>query len=356
VKSASRSVLVVGAGIVGLTSACRLARRGHAVTLFDPQPARGATWAAAGMIAPSAEIIPGEHENYRLQLGALEAWRRLNDELFDVVGRRVTLHESGTLFVGWDAGDRSQVRQFAELATSFGATIRRTIRAEEPSLFVGLSDRVSEGVLLAGDAWLDPDEAVDILFGALTQLGVDFITEAVVEVGGDERTVVAHSASHRVAADAGLLTTGWAPLPLGAHASGKHRVRPVRGVTVRTQGVERADGPMVRASVRGRPFYLVSRPGGYGVLGASSEERAEPTVQVGEMHRLLRDALDVLPDLETAEVIESRVGLRPASTDGRPFFERLEPKGWGWSTGYFRHGVTLAPRAAELAVAFVEEA
>ena len=56
VNTTKPSALIVGGGIIGLASAFRLARSGHAVTLFDPSVARGATWAAAGMVAPSAEI------------------------------------------------------------------------------------------------------------------------------------------------------------------------------------------------------------------------------------------------------------------------------------------------------------
>jgi glycine oxidase len=355
VQLVPRSVIVVGAGIVGLTSAFRLARHGHAVTIVDPRPARGATWAAAGMVAASAEIIPGEEDNYELQRGALDAWRRLNDELTDVTGRAVALHETGTLVVGWDAGDRALVRQFAQVATRFRAPYSPRRRGEDPQSFAGLSERISDGVLMEGDAWLDPDEAVTILREALSDLGVETVEESVVEIGGGEQSVVARTPSRELLADSGVLATGWAPLPTGAHASTLNRVRPVQGVTVRVRGRDRGGGPMVRGFVRGRTFYLVRRPGGHYVLGASSEERAEPGAQVGEMQRLLRDALDVAPDLETAEILEARTGLRPASTDGRPFFEGLEPKGWGWSTGYYRHGVTLAPWAADRAVAFVEE-
>jgi glycine oxidase len=355
VKAHPRSVLVVGAGIVGLASAFRLAQRGHAVTVVDPAPARGATWAAAGMIAPSAEIVPGEEENYELQRGALDGWRRFNSLLRETTGAEVALHETGTLVVGWDAGDRALVARFGGVAASFGAPFAARRREEHAELFEGLSDRLSEGLLMEGDAWLDPDEAVGLLVRALAQLEVSFVTEPVVAVGGDERSVTATTPQRVLSADTGVLATGWSLLPPGAHASGSHQVRPVHGVTVHVQGVARGEAPTVRAFVRGRPFYLVSRPGGYGVLGASAEERAQPLVEVGELQRLLRDALDVVPGLETASVVESRSGLRPASPDGRPFFERLEPKGWGWSTGYFRHGVTLAPAAAARAVAFVEE-
>ncbi|HVB69970.1 MAG TPA: FAD-dependent oxidoreductase [Acidimicrobiales bacterium] len=354
-KGESRSVIVVGAGIVGLTSAYRLARRGHHVTLIDPRPGRGATWAAAGMIAPSAEILPGEQETYRLQLGALPAWRGLVEDLEELTGIRVGVYETGTLYVGWEPGDRALLRQFTEVADSFAAPFRHSHRIDEPALFSGLSDRVNDGVVLAGDAWVDPDEAVRVLREALSRLDVELVTESVVEVSGDERSVIAHTPSRRVSADTGLLTTGCSALPLGSHASGLNLVRPVRGVTVRVQGLETTDSAMVRAFVRGHPFYLVNRSGGRGVLGASSEERSAAAVEVGELHRILRDALELVPSLESAEILETRVGLRPASPTGRPFFERLEPKGWGWSSGYYRHGVTLAPWAADLAVAFVEE-
>jgi glycine oxidase len=126
-------------------------------------------------------------------------------------------------------------------------------------------------------------------------------------------------------------------------------------VTARVQGVDRANLPTIRAFVRGRMFYMVSRPGGYCVLGATAEERREPTVQVGELQRLLRDALDIVPELETASIVESRIGLRPASPDLRPFFEVIQTPGWAWSSGHYRHGVTLAPIAASQALTFAEQ-
>jgi glycine/D-amino acid oxidase-like deaminating enzyme len=145
-------------------------------------------------------------------------------------------------------------------------------------------------------------------------------------------------------------------LPSGAVASGEHAVRPIHGITVRVRGIDRSTQPMIRSFVRGATFYMVSRPGGYNVLGASSEERLESGAQVGEVQRLLRDALDVVPALETAVILETREGNRPASDDLRPFFEVLDGGRWAWSSGHFRHGVTLAPLAANEALRFVESA
>ena len=352
-KTAKRA-LVVGGGVIGLTSAFQLARRGWLVTLFDPSLGRGATWAAAGMIAPIAEIGPGEESNYELQSGALEAWRTFAAELREITKKELSICETGTLLLGWDGSDRRLVDQFARVAADLGVALRRVSRAERPSMFDGVSDRIAEGLLVDGDAWLDPDQVVADVSEANAQLGVTIVSDSVVSVCGDGRHVEAVTAHDSFEGDVGIIATGAGALPKGATPSGSHVVRPVHGMTVRVRGIDRSTQPMIRSFVRGNTFYMVSRPGGYDVLGASSEERLEAGAQVGEVQRLLRDALDVVPALETAVVLETREGNRPASDDLRPFFEVLVDGRWAWSSGHFRHGVTLAPIAAREALRFAE--
>jgi glycine oxidase len=354
VKSSEKSALVVGGGVIGLASAFRLARADFAVTLFDPTPGMGATRAAAGMVAASAEIAPGEEANFRLQSGALGAWRTLAEELGEVTGRELTLREVGTLLVGWDQSDRRLVDQYVDVANEFGVQPQRVHRDDAPALFEGVTGRINEGLLLAGDAWVDPDQVVDVLSEANRVLGVEVVNETVTNVCTNGDHVHADTSSTSFDRPLGLIATGVGALPSGAVSPIGNRVRPVHGITVRVRGLDRSDQPMIRSYVRGRTVYMVSRPGGYNVLGATSEERSESNVQVGELERLLRDALDVVPDLDAAAVVETRSGLRPASDDLRPFFEVLEGGRWAWSSGHFRHGVTLAPLAAREALRFAE--
>jgi glycine oxidase len=354
VSTTQKSTVVVGGGIVGLTSAWRLAKHGYRVTLLDPAIGHGATWAAAGMIAPNAEISPGERANFELQRRALSSWQELSRELETVLGRGVDISVTGTLMTGWDAADRRWVEQFALVAHDFGVTSEVVRRDTHPDYFVGLSDRINSGLLLEGDAWIDPDQAVDLLRQGLDQLGVEVLAERVLAIEGDRAGVRIGLESGSIGADAGILATGAYGLPEGATPTGQHFVRPVRGMTVRIDGIDRSNAPTLRCMVRGRPFYMVSRPGGYCVIGASSEERSGPLVEVGELQRLLRDALDVVPELETCALYETRVGLRPASPNLEPFFEEWTQRRWAWSSGHFRHGVTLAPLSAASSLDFVE--
>ena len=99
-------------------------------------------------------------------------------------------------------------------------------------------------------------------------------------------------------------------------------------------------------------FYMVSRPGGYNVLGASSEERARPGPRSAKLQRLLRDALEWCPTsrpLRSSRLV--RAIDRPVRTSDHS--SRCWSGGrWAWSSGHFRHGVTLAPLAADEAASF----
>ena len=306
------------------------------------------------MIAPHAEVAPGERANFDLQRQALSAWQRLSQEFVDVLGRGVDISVTGTLLTGWDASDRRLVEQFRRVADDYAVTSTIVGRDSHAEFFAGLSDRIVSGLLLDGDAWLDPDQVIEVLHDGLRTLDVDIVAETVRAIEGDGSGVRVHHERGSVRADAGILATGAFGLPEGASPTGEHAVRPVRGMTVRVDGIDRSGAPTLRCLVRGRPFYMVSRPGGYCVLGASSEERSGPLVEVGELQRLLRDALDVVPELETCSLYETRVGLRPASTNLEPFFEEWIARRWAWSSGHFRHGVTLAPLSARLSQEFVD--
>ena len=67
-------MVVVGGGVIGLAVAWRAAAAGRAVTLVDPEPGRGASWAAAGMLAPVGEANFGEERLSALLVGAARAW------------------------------------------------------------------------------------------------------------------------------------------------------------------------------------------------------------------------------------------------------------------------------------------
>ncbi|MGE0297496.1 MAG: FAD-dependent oxidoreductase, partial [Pseudonocardia sp.] len=75
-------VLVLGAGVIGLSCAWRVARHGQ-VTVLDPAPGSGSSWVAGGMLAPVTEAWPGEESLLDLGLASLQRWPGFAAELED---------------------------------------------------------------------------------------------------------------------------------------------------------------------------------------------------------------------------------------------------------------------------------
>ncbi|MGW2222649.1 FAD-dependent oxidoreductase, partial [Nonomuraea sp. NPDC001684] len=73
--------VIVGGGVVGLSIAWRLAREGLPVTVVDPAPGRGASYAAAGMLAPVSEVAYTEEPLLRLGAASLSRWPSFAAEL-----------------------------------------------------------------------------------------------------------------------------------------------------------------------------------------------------------------------------------------------------------------------------------
>lgn len=311
-------VEVLGAGIVGLTVAEELARRGHAVTVVDPRPARGASYAAAGMLSPAAEVWYGEEDLLRLGLASLDLWPDLAARL------GVALRSEGTLLVGHDAGDLQQVERQAALLARHGRDVvaldRAAVRQAEPAL-----GRVAGGALLPGEASVDPRAVCAALL---------------------ERVPVGEAAS---GADVTVVATGaHLPEPWTGLVSG------VRGEVLRL----RSDDPpqrTVRGWVAGEPVYLVPRGDGRVVLGATSERHdAPPVLTAGGTLRLLDAGRRLWPALDRAELVEGTARDRPATADGLPL---VGPSGVAdvvLAAGHGRHGVLLAPLTARLVADHLE--
>jgi glycine oxidase len=312
-------ITVLGAGIVGLTVADELQRRGHAVTVVDRCPAQGASYAAAGMLSPAAEVWHGEEDVLRLGLASLALWPDLAARL------GVDLRAGGTLVVGYDAGDVQQVERQAALVARHGHAAELLAPAAVRTIEPGLA-RLAGGALLAAEASVDPRAVCAALLRRVQVVAED--------PGGVDVTVVATGAR---------LPGPW-----------RHLVRGVRGEILRL----RSDDPpsrTVRGWVGGEPVYLVPRAGGEVVVGATSEEHATPpVVSAGGVLRLLAAARALWPALDRAELLETTARDRPATADGLPLVGPSGLDGVLLAAGHYRHGVLLAPLTARLVADHVE--
>jgi len=136
-------VLVVGGGVIGLSCAWRLAVNGHAVTVVAPVPGcDGASWVAAGMLAPVTEVQFGEAALTELLLEGARGWKEFSAALEEASGRDIGYDESGTLTVALDTSDRAALDQLLAYQHSLGCTAHRRTASECRRLVPALSPMV----------------------------------------------------------------------------------------------------------------------------------------------------------------------------------------------------------------------
>src|SRR4051812_5374856 len=110
--------VIIGAGVAGLSIGWRLLQAGCQVTILErAQPAAGATWASAGMLAITAELEDATDAERDLALRAHALWPGFAAELEAASGRSVFLSRVGALLLAADAAELEvmQARESGEL-------------------------------------------------------------------------------------------------------------------------------------------------------------------------------------------------------------------------------------------------
>lgn len=350
-------VIVIGAGIIGLSIAWRTARAGADVVVCDPTPAAGATRAAAGMLAPVAETYHREQELGSLCLASSRAYAGFLAQLASDTDSAPTGHQTtGTLICGTDAADRSTLTDLHQLALSLGMDSHQLTTREARRLEPLLGPGLACAFLAAEDHQVDPRALSAALVTALERRGGQIVPESVATVthtdDGDPTspvTGVRLTSRRTLAADAVVVANAVAAgalagLPLHLQSV----LRPVYGDVVRLIPPPHLRGLLgrtIRGYAAGHPAYLVPRPDGTVVLGATSREDGNPAVSAGGVYTLLRDAIRLVPAVAEYAIAETIARARPGTPDNAPLLGSLGSDGLIAATGFFRHGVLLAPAA-----------
>lgn len=349
---APRDVVVIGGGVIGLAVAWRIGATGLGVTVVDPAPGRGASWAAAGMLAPVGEAHFGEDALTELNLEASRAWPDFARQLEEASGRPVHLRRDGTLLVAGDASDRAATDDILRYRQALGLDAARLTARRCRDLEPLLAPGISGGAELAEDHQVDNRLVVEALETACLVNGVSFVGDEVSQVLIDGGRVVGVALGHGGSRSAGavVVAAGCRSGQLGGlPGSVLPPVRPVKGLTLRLRAPDNA--PRLRRTVRGlvhgRSCYLVPRSDGTVVVGASVEEAGfDMSVQVRVVAELLDDARRLVPAVDEYAIVDTTVGLRPGSPDNAPIVGPTAVDGLVVATGHYRNGILLAPITA----------
>jgi glycine oxidase len=330
--------IIVGGGIIGLACARELARAGMKVELLERLSAGAeASLAAAGMLSPMAETLPGP---------LLDACRESRDlllacapSLAEETGLSVEHDASGALLVALDDQDEAWLDRVAAEAREIGEPVEEIDGSVLSRWVPDVSPGVRRSLLLPGEHRVDNVQACTVLAIAARKAG------AVLTYGIEVERIERAGLGVRVVTRDRDVEAGLLVLATGAW-SGEFMdlpVHPVRGQMLLLGGV---DWPW-NGSFRSQHGYAVRR-GATGLLvGATVEEAGFANYNTaGGVESLLRFTRQTLPGLDNARLETTWAGLRPGTPDGLPIVGPIP----GWpviaATGHYRNGILLAPWTA----------
>src|SRR5271156_2508190 len=173
-------VHVVGGGVIGLACAWELSRNGHEVTVVAPAPGRdGASWVAAGMLAPVTEVQFGESALTALLVEGARRWPDFAAGLEAATGHAVHYDTTGTVTVALDASDRASLDDLLAYQHALGLEAHRRSASECRRLVPALSPALRGGIEVPGDHQVDNRPLLGALAEACRRSGVAFVEHRV---------------------------------------------------------------------------------------------------------------------------------------------------------------------------------
>jgi glycine oxidase len=343
-------VAIIGAGVIGLGIAWRLAGRA-AVTVFERGKAgSGASHAAAGMLAACCEAEPGEEALIALGRESQARWPGFAAELLRATAIDVELRGEGTLVLALTADDQAEIAHRLEFQRRLDLPLEWLSAAQTRAREPHLAGKIAGAVFSPQDHQVDNRKLVQALRVAAEAAGVTIHEQRPVKeilVQGGRAKGVALEDGTVAAADIVVLAAGaWSRGIGGLPPDRRPPVRPVKGQMLALQMDTAA--PLLTHVLWAPGAYLVPRRDGRLIVGATVEEQGfDDKITAGGMLTLLEAAWRALPAVEELAVEEIWVGHRPGSRDDAPILGPGPAEGLVYATGHHRNGILLAPVTAD---------
>jgi len=345
------NVAIIGAGVIGLAIAWRLAARGTSVQVFDRGAAgAGASHAAAGMLAACAEAEPGEEALVALGRESQARWGAFAAELLAASGIDVELRPEGTLLLALTADDQARLTHQLVFQQKLDLPLQWISAADTRRREPHLAGKLAGAVFSPEDTQVDNRKLVAALRVAAEAAGVsvrEYRSVSAISSRGGRVDGIILADGTKVEADVVVLAAGaWARGIEGVDPKLRPQVRPIKGQMLALRMDSAA--PLLSHVVWAPGAYLVPRRDGRLLVGATVEEKGYDTsLTAGGILTLLEAAWRAVPAIEELAVDEMWVGHRPGSRDDAPILGAGPIDGLIYATGHHRNGILLAPITAD---------
>lgn len=367
--SQTADILIIGGGIIGLSLARELGKKGaEKVKIIEKNSMCGAeaTSAAAGLLAPQAEA-DCDDEFFHFCRESRDLYPSFARELFEETGVDIELDRTGTLYLAFTEKDAAELEKRFAWQTRANLRVDKLTAKEVLEIEPNLSPKVLFGLRFPTDWQVENRKIVEAFNKQLTGFGLnkymqrnalDKIRE---RTGGefvsrDVRSLIFKN--NKVVGAETDVENFYAPIVIvaaGAWTSLMRdkfdlfsgiKVKPVRGQMLSFADYSKPFRHVVY-SPRG---YVVPRKSGKILVGATVEDVGFENQTTGAgVASLLKTASEISPAFENLSFKKTWSGLRPFAADGLPVLGAFpEIENLYVATAHYRNGILLAPLTAKI--------
>ena len=350
VSSTSADVVIVGGGIVGVSTAYLLAKEGVSSVIVekDSVGSHASGFAYGGLSRPrgAGPNVPVLAESWRLH-------ERFGTELPEETGVNTEFRLRPSLSLAFTDEEAAQLRASLDWQRhEEGPSVRWVDAKEVFEIEPRVNPEAIGGVYVEGGGDVEPyrltlalvqaaeREGATVRHGTVTGLRV---------VGGRVRGVALEGGE--IACETVVLAMGpwsaqaaeWLGVPVP--------VRPLKGQILRLQ----APGDPFRCSLGYAGDYATTKPDGLLWTGTTEEEAGfddRPTAAARD--KIMASLLKMVPSLEDARLAQQTACLRPVSSDGQMLLGRAPgTEGAFVATAGGRQGIMLGPGMAKVVMELI---
>jgi glycine oxidase len=349
-------VLILGGGIIGLSIARELRRKGiKKITVLERgKIGHESSFAAAGMLAPNAETEKID-EFFELCDRSNRLYPQFAAELFAETDVDIELDQSGTLYLAFSDADVEEIRRRFEWQKNAALSVEHLSAAETRRIEPFVSPDVRESLFFPNDWQVENRKLLHALekYAELNEIEIVENLEVTRLLSENDKIIGAETARGAFYGEKVVVATGaWTSL-IKSETAAMPQVKPVRGQMISFHTAKRLFQKVIY-SPRG---YIVPRRDGRILVGATVEDAGFDKSVTEAGVEFLRDvALEISPSLANLEIYEKWAGLRPFAADGLPILgEFSETENLFIATAHYRNGILLAPLTAEIMAAKIAE-
>jgi len=349
------NVSIIGGGIAGCATAYYLTRDGHDVTLFerDSLASHASGFALGGLhphIGGAADDPYEKLSHYSMglhkQLAKTVSGTDSDDESLNFIRKP-------SLLLVKDQAEAVAVRRVYETyAKDYSLDIRWLGLGELSHIDARISGDVLGGLYQGEAHELDPYQLTLAIWQAAESQGARIVNRSVtaIAIEGDHVSGVV-TGGQNFEADAVVAAAGPWSSELLSDVGVDVPITPLKGQIIRLN----APGPALKVSLSWGTDYAITKPDGLTWIGTTEEEVGFDDRTTDEARdRIIGSAVEMLPYLEDAELVQQTACLRPMAPDKMPIIDAEPgPEGLVIATGGGRQGILVGPALGETTAALV---